>query len=434
MAGKHIIVVGAGIAGLTAAYRLRQAGHDVTVLESKEHVGGRMITVHWEGYQIDPGAKFVTGGDVYLMEMARELGLSDELYPMYQDGVPVVIWRNGKVYACDFVSIPSYLTWGGVSFGARLAMLKLLPYLWPMRKVKNMYHLEQAPGPDEETLEEFFYKHINPEMFEYWAAPTFEVYCSYGGHDISRKAFLALMMSYLNQKSYGFKRGIGSLPDALAEHVQVIRGARVERVSARPDGSGVTVSYTHDGQKKTLDGERAVLAVPGNYVLPLLDDPRPAWQTFFPKVGYTSTVALFQTVKMHFEPGVVGVMIPRKEKRVINTLGVEHYRDGETLLLMDSSVEGYDPSMPDDEFVRQARVVAAEIFPELEGKFGDYTLFHWSEKVPTYKPGYLDALAEFWRDPQEGPIYFCGDYFAGPSTGGALFSGWECADRVLSAL
>jgi len=35
---------------------------------------------------------------------------------------------------------------------------------------------------------------------------------------------------------------------------------------------------------------------------------------------------------------------------------------------------------------------------------------------------------------QENPVYFCGDYFAGPSTSGALFTGWERADRLLSAL
>jgi predicted NAD/FAD-dependent oxidoreductase len=39
----------------------------------------------------------------------------------------------------------------------------------------------------------------------------------------------------------------------------------------------------------------------------------------------------------------------------------------------------------------------------------------------------------FFSDPQENPVYFCGDYLAGPGTGAALFTGWECADRVLAA-
>jgi oxygen-dependent protoporphyrinogen oxidase len=59
---SKIITIGAGISGLAAAYRLKKAGHDVTVLEAADHVGGRMITIHWNGWSIDPGAKFVTGG------------------------------------------------------------------------------------------------------------------------------------------------------------------------------------------------------------------------------------------------------------------------------------------------------------------------------------------------------------------------------------
>ncbi|MGC2493796.1 MAG: FAD-dependent oxidoreductase [Candidatus Binatus sp.] len=44
MPNKKVVVVGAGMAGLSAAYRLRKAGVDVTVLESNDHVGGRVRT------------------------------------------------------------------------------------------------------------------------------------------------------------------------------------------------------------------------------------------------------------------------------------------------------------------------------------------------------------------------------------------------------
>ena len=77
MAAKQVVVVGAGIAGLAAAFRLQQAGHAVQVLESAPQVGGRMITREWRGIRFDPGAEFVTGADTYLLDLARQLGIVD---------------------------------------------------------------------------------------------------------------------------------------------------------------------------------------------------------------------------------------------------------------------------------------------------------------------------------------------------------------------
>lgn len=55
---KNIAVIGAGIAGLTAAYYLKKQGYTVTVYEASNRVGGRMTTDRVSDCLIDRGAQF----------------------------------------------------------------------------------------------------------------------------------------------------------------------------------------------------------------------------------------------------------------------------------------------------------------------------------------------------------------------------------------
>lgn len=428
------IVIGAGIAGLTAAYQIKKAGHNVLVLDMNNYVGGRMANVEWEGFLVDIGAKFVTTADKSLLNMVNEVGLSDQMVKS-DEGLTITIYRDGKLHSANFLSIPSYFGWSGVSLKARLAMLKLLPHFLRVGKMRSVYHLESASILDvDETFEQFFKEHISEEMFEYWAIPMFETMCAYKGGDVSRKAFLAMMMSYLNADSITFRGGIGILPKKLGEQVEVELTAQVKGIKLKSDGSGVDVRYNVDGQSKTISADRVVVAVQGNHVLPLFDDPRPAWQEFFSKVAYSTGAMHYHIAETDYQPPVRSTFVPRSTKQPINSIAFERHVDGRWLMLTDPSVYTFDMAQHPDELAAQAQDVMSTIFPALKGTFRAHRIFKWRDKLPTFRPGYLDALARFWNDPQEGPVYFCGDYFAGPSTGGALYTGMECAGRVLQSI
>ena len=73
-----VIVAGAGLAGLAAAYELVRMGHRVTVLEARERPGGRVHTLRDGfdgGLHVEAGAVFVREGHHHTAGYARELGI-----------------------------------------------------------------------------------------------------------------------------------------------------------------------------------------------------------------------------------------------------------------------------------------------------------------------------------------------------------------------
>lgn len=68
----HVAVIGAGLAGLACARRLREAGAHVAVLEKSRGPGGRMSTARGDGWQADLGAQYFTARDARFIRAVEE--------------------------------------------------------------------------------------------------------------------------------------------------------------------------------------------------------------------------------------------------------------------------------------------------------------------------------------------------------------------------
>ena len=93
-----VVVVGAGLAGLTAAKRLADAGASVVVLEARERVGGRTFNHRFtegaaEGVVVELGGQWVGPTQDQVIALASELGIG--LFPQYNSGESVTFVGGG---------------------------------------------------------------------------------------------------------------------------------------------------------------------------------------------------------------------------------------------------------------------------------------------------------------------------------------------------
>lgn len=104
-APRKVIVVGAGLAGLAAAYELNKLGHDVTVLEAQDRAGGRVLTIRGfdEGLYGEAGAARISYEHDITYKYIKEFGL--DLIPFYPSQEQFMRLRGGKV---ERVAWPKY--------------------------------------------------------------------------------------------------------------------------------------------------------------------------------------------------------------------------------------------------------------------------------------------------------------------------------------
>lgn len=148
-----ILVVGAGIAGLTAAYRLRQAGVRADIVEATNRVGGRIRTApKVAGTQIyaELGGEYIDTGHTNLIRLASELGLrAIDLVEVQRGLVPETYFFAGRRLSleeiiADFTPVASRITADVQAIGDELSYLDFTEAAERLDNLSIAQYLDEA--------------------------------------------------------------------------------------------------------------------------------------------------------------------------------------------------------------------------------------------------------------------------------------------------
>ncbi len=320
-----VLVVGAGISGLTAAFRLKRAGLCVAVIEASGRVGGAIETHSEAGFRFELGPNTVLENHSAVSDLLRDTGLDDEAHREKIVASPAAkrryLWKGNRLEPLPG-GPPGLLRTPLFSLGAKL---RLLREPW----VRRRSEAEIAAEPDE-TVAGFVRRRLGGELLDYavgpfvsgvyagdperlavrWAVPKiFALEQEHGS--LVRGALAKRKGPAPGGAMFSFREGLETLPRRLAREIGDVRiGIAARKVTRRAEG------FLVETDAGPISAQKVVLAVPADVVARLLEEATGGKSLEFAEIPYApvAVVALgVQRSQVTHPLDGFGFLSPRRE-------------------------------------------------------------------------------------------------------------------------
>ena len=434
--GKQAIVVGAGLAGLTAAYRLQQAGWNVRVIESSSQVGGRAVSVRKQGYLFDSGAVGV--GTIYkdYMELVAELGLQDQVV---KSSTISATLRAGKVHEIDAARPLTALTSRLFSFGSKLKLLNLFRDLAKVKPHLDIRDVAAAAQFDDESVEDYTLRRLNPELLEYFISPMIRTLNLNQPRNVSRLELMNALAGLFDTTFVTLRGGLVVLAEKLAAGLDERLHGRATAVE-RCDGQ-VRVSFEEQsGRVSSVSGDICVIATPLPAALRLYPAARAEFAPLADRIRYNRGLCVHLGYSAPTRSRTLMVMMPPSESAEIALLFLEHNKGpdrappGCSLITVFYDETGIERpwGLDDVALVRDTSGFVERVLPELAGRLEMSQVSRWDPGLTNPSPGLFKTMGAVNKAADPGsPVQLAGDYRSTAGQNSAIAWGNKVAANLI---
>ncbi|HUO33503.1 MAG TPA: protoporphyrinogen oxidase [Candidatus Acidoferrum sp.] len=446
----QVVVIGAGISGLSCAYYLRQLKVPVVLLESSARPGGLLNSVERDGFLFEGGPQSFQGTET-LEGLINELEISGELVKA-DPQAPRYVLQKGRLKQIP-MSPQALLTSSLLSPGSRWKLASE-----PFRRT--------SPPGHEESVADFVRRKFGHEILEYLVSPFVSGVYAGDPETLSLKAAFPSLEQW--EREYGsvlrgamksrgkktgikgppplcsFRRGVATLPRAIAnslgDALQTGSAVLSVRRAAGPGGAYEVHAQTL-GQEEVRRASAVVLCTPAYVAAQLLASVSSRVGMTLSGIAYAPVAvvaAAYDRTKVRNALDGFGFLVPRKEKtRILGTVWNTSLFPGRAphdKVVITSFLGGAADlemvSKSREDIAAAAREDNAKILG-IEGKPLTSEVWTYSRALPQYNLGHHHAVEELRSGERETPgIFFGGNYLEGPAIGKCVDQGFRTAEAV----
>ncbi len=443
MSSKKIIVLGAGISGLTQAYLLTKEGYDVTVIEKKIAAGGSMESVKENGYLFDRGPNSGLETTPLIRQLVEELDLQDQLIYANKAGNKRYILKDNELIPLP-MKPQEFLTTKLFSAKAK-ARVFAEPFIG---RSKDGYYQSISDFVVRRLGSEFLDYAINPFVAGVYAGnpdnlsvksafpKLYQLEEKYGGLIVGtiksmKERKQRAEKSKQSAKMFSFKDGMQVLPKAIANNLgdKVILDAEV--ISIQKTNLGYTVKFDQKGITKSIDCDFVISTIPAYSASKLFGHFDENIAKHLDEIFYPPVLVLYLAYnKKDIERPLdgFGFLIPSKEKKsflgaiwssVIFPNRTEDDKATFTLFVGGAR----NPEVINQDKEDLIRKVRNEFEPlmKISGNPIYIASRFWSKAIPQYNLGYIEHENYFDEFEKKNPgLILSGNYRGGISVGDCI--------------